>query len=121
MRRSNFFRGIYLTCFTEALGKIAPFEEAFRKARPTFAEQAVSSAESFLTQIGIDALDNVENTALHLTAGIRFDYTPAKGILKDIDDVTKSTPGVNVREAALVAACNYLALYLANQMAIDHK
>lgn len=56
--------------------------------------------------------------ALELVAGIRFDYTPAKMILTDIDQTLKSSPDVDVREAALVAAANYLALYLAGQISI---
>lgn len=118
VRRSNFLRGIYLTCFSESLGKVAGFEEDFRKANPQFAEKAISKAETLLSNTGIQALGNVEAMALELVAGIRFDYTPAKMILTDIDQTLKSSPDVDVREAALVAAANYLALYLAGQISI---
>lgn len=118
LRRSVFLRSIYLTCFTEALGKIAPFEESFRKAQPLFAEQAMSRVEAYLTNTGINDLIKILDVSLELVAGIRFDYTPAKMILKDIDDVMKSTPDVGAREAALVAASNYLSHYLAGQIGI---
>lgn len=118
LRRSVFLRSIYLTCFTEALGKIAPFEESFRKAQPAFAEQAISKVETYLTGTGINDLIKTLDVSLELMAGIRFDYTPAKMILKDIDGVIKSTPDVNIREAALVAASNYLSHYLAGQIGI---
>ena len=49
-------------------------------------------------------------------AGIRFGYTCAKLILEDIDQTMKSTPEVDVREAALVAAANYVALYQSTQI-----
>lgn len=118
LRRSVFLRSIYLTCFGEALGNIAPFEEAFRKQNPNFAEQAMSRAEAYLCSSGITALVDLETVCLELMAGIRFDYTPAKMILQDIDAVMKSTPNADIREAALVAAANYLALYLVGQMSV---
>lgn len=118
LRRSNFLRGIYLACFTETMGNIAPFEEAFRKANTSFAEQAILRAEALLISTGLDALSDLSNICLELIAGIRFDYTPAKMILKDIDSVRKANPDVDPREAALVASSNYLALYLVTQMGI---
>lgn len=118
LRRSVFLRGIYLTCFGESLGNIAAFEETFRKENPNFAEQAMSRAEAYLSSTGITALVDLEGICLELMAGIRFDYTPSKMILQDIDGVMKSTPNADIREAALVAAANYLALYLVGQMSV---
>ena len=40
-------------------------------------------------------------------------------ILESIDRTMKSTPNVDVREAALVAACGYIAQYLLTQITVS--
>ena len=116
VRAANFLRSSYVVAFTEMMGNIELFEEEFRKKNPGFAESAITSAQSYLESIGVEELKDFEKTSLHLMAGIRFGYTCAKLILEDIDQTMKTTPEVDVREAALVAAANYVALYQSTQI-----
>lgn len=117
-RRATFLRSIYRACFTETMGNILPFEEAFRKSHPKFAEECITRAEQALEGMGIDRLSDLHYVCLKLVAGLRFDYTPAYQILQDIDNIKKSSPDTETREAALVAAVNYLSLYMAENTGV---
>lgn len=119
VRRVRFLRSIYMIALTESMTDIQPYEEAYRKENPGFAEFVLSEAQKMLDRSSLDSLCDIEMTTLNLIAGIRFSYTPAKMILESIDRTMKSTPNVDVREAALVAACGYIAQYLLTQITVS--
>lgn len=118
VRCSSFLRSIYRACFTETMGNILPFEEAFRKSRPHFAEECIERSEKMLDGLGVNQLNDLHNVCLKLVAGLRFDYTPAYQILTDIDNAKKAAPEIDTREAALGAAAKYISLYLAEQTSV---
>lgn len=119
VRRVRFLRSIYMIALTESMTDIQPYEEAYRKENPGFAEFVLNEAQKMLDRSSLDSLCEIETVALNLIAGIRFSYTPAKMILESIDRTMKSTPNVDVREAALVAACGYIAQYLLTQITVS--
>lgn len=120
VRRANFMRSIYQIAYTESLNNIRPFEEDFRKSHPSFAETSLSEVVKAVEFMSLEKLMCVERVCLELVAGIRFSYTPSLLILDNIDRILKESPDADVREAALVAACDYMALYLSGQISV-HK
>lgn len=118
LKRATFFRSIYLTCFTDSVCAIVPFEEQFRKNNLSFAESVIDRAEDFLRNASLSDLTDVLQICLELVAGIRFDYTPAKFILKDIDSTVKLTPDIDPREASLVATAKYISSYFSNILGV---
>lgn len=63
---------------------------------------------------------DVYQLALVAIAKCRFGYTSAFQILSDINEVGKLNPNSDVREAALLAAVNYLSSYVATQIAANN-
>jgi hypothetical protein len=57
--------------------------------------------------------------ALHIICQCRFYYTEAEFILSEIEEIGKQNPGIDVREAALIATINYLVDYLCDQITTD--
>ena len=72
------------------------------------------------SNVNVKRNEKLERVCLELVAGIRFSYTPSLLILDNIDRILKESPDADVREAALVAACDYMALYLSGQISV-HK
>lgn len=116
VRRVQFMRSIYLVAMTESMSEIQGFEEGYRKEHPAHAEKVLTEVQNYVAAQSLDSLNDISKTSLELIAGIRFGYTPAKMILDSIDRTMKTTPDVDVREAALVASCSYVAKYLATQI-----
>lgn len=119
VRRVRFMRSIYMISLTEAMTDIQDYEVDYRNSHPGFAETALMEAQKLVDCTSLEALTNIEGMALELIAGIRFSYTPAKLILDHIDRTLKSTPNVEPREAALVAACAYISKYLLSQISVS--
>lgn len=117
-RRASLLRSLWLSAFASDIGDIQGFEQPYRQANPTHAEKCIEQARVFLDTQGLAAMDDGHAVALHLVAKIRFAYTPAYDILRDIDQVLAANPDVDVREAALVAAAKYVARYLVSQFTV---
>lgn len=79
-------------------------------------EEARKTIEESLSA---DAFKDPFDVALRLIAGIRFGYTSAYQILSDIVQANKINPDVDVREAALIAAINYVSDYVAYQISAE--
>ena len=71
-----------------------------------------------LNCLGDAAIDNVYDTALRLVAKCRFFYTSAYQILREMEEVAKTNPGIDPREASLLSAITYLALYFDEQIEV---
>lgn len=98
--------------FTLGLSTVDPLEDALNK------ELAIKKAEAFIEELDDNFIDDVANTVLKLVAKCRFYYTSAYDILNDINNAYKINPNIDVREAALVAAINYVADYFVAQLAV---
>ena len=116
--RHIYARKALISLFNEQLQKEIPEEKDVRQKETNFNDSRLKKAYEFIDSMSISQLDDAFNVALHLVARIRFDYTSAFYILKDIDTVCKANPDIDVREAANLATINYVGDYLADQIAI---
>lgn len=111
-------RSLYTVVMVEQMSEVLPFEKDFREANRSHAENVIAETSKLVNASSLSDLRCFDDMALKLVAGLRFKYTPAKMILSEICEVTKNVEGVDIREAALVAACHYVALYLTGQIAV---
>lgn len=116
--RHVYARKALISLFNEQLQKEIPEEKEVRLKESNFIDTRIKKAYEFIDGMSVTQLDDTFNVALHLVARIRFDYTSAFYILKDIDAVCKANPNIDVREAANLATINYIGDYLADQIAI---
>lgn len=116
--RHIYARKALISLFNEQLTVAIPEEKDVRQKESNFCDTRVKKAYECINAMTVGELDDVYAASLCLVAGIRFDYTSAYYILKDIDTVCKANPNIDVREAANLATINYLGDYLADQIAI---
>lgn len=91
-------------------------EKAIIETNPNFYNIVKKLADSEIENLRTTDMHNVYEVALRIIAKCRYYYTSAFNILSDINEAGKVNPNVDVREAALLAAINYLSDYLANQI-----
>lgn len=99
-------------------GKFTPAEQAlFGEDNTSVFNTMVSEARNWLSQIPTDTALDPEKVALKLVAGIRYKHTPAFQFLGDMLELGRQ--GVeDPREAAAIAAINYIADYLSTELAL---
>lgn len=73
-------------------------------------------ARDYISGLKQDDLTKVHEIALKLVAEIRFKHTSAYQMLNDIEEAFKANPNIDVREAALFAAINYLGDWLGDMV-----
>ena len=93
-------------------------EKAFILKTPNFKDIVKNLLTKELVELKSPDMADPYKVALTFAAKVRFYYTSAYEILSDIAEAGKANPDLDVREAALIAATNYLASYLANQIAV---
>lgn len=93
-------------------------EKAFILKTPNFKDIVKNLLNKELAGLRSQDMADPYKVALIFAAKVRFYYTSAYEILNDIAEVGKENPDIDVREAALIAAINYLASYLANQIGL---
>ena len=119
VRCASLLRSLYTALFIEGMAQVQTFEEGYRKDHPQHAELASEQVAQIVKSKGIRELSNIDEMALQLIAGVRFCYTPALMILTEINRIKTAHPDTDPREAALVAACDYVAEYLVGQMLVN--
>ena len=119
VRRASLLRSLYVALFVESMGQVQVFEEDYRKTHPQHAELASEQVAQIVKGKSTRELSDIDEMALQLIAGVRFCYTPALSILSEVNRIEVAHPDTDPREAALVAACDYVAEYLVGQMLVN--
>ena len=116
--RHTYARKALISLFNEQLAVAIPEEKDIRQKESNFCDSRIKKAYECINAMTVGELNDAYAVSLCLVAGIRFNYTSAFYILKDIDSVCKVNPNIDVREAANLATINYIGDYLADQIAI---
>ena len=114
----DYFKQFLLSQFSIQLKDVSELEQNYIEKNPNYYATVNKVAEEYVNCLKTDDMKDVFGIALFLVAQARFFYTSAYNILNDINEAAKVNPNVDVREAALLAVINYIADYLANQIAI---
>lgn len=113
-----YYREFLTNTFNSMLNDVEKTEAEYILKNPSFYSNAKKLAETTIESIRLQDMDDVYGIALALVARCRYYYTSSYSILNDINEAAKVNPNVDVREAALLAAINYLSDYVACQLTI---
>lgn len=102
--------------FLQSLKTLDATEETFVAKNPNFYNNVRKLLKDELNTMTASDVADHHTLALRLMGKCRFYYTSAFSILNDIQEASRANPNVDVREAALFAAINYVADYLADQI-----
>lgn len=119
VRRSELLRSLWSVVQAEAISDMLEFEKDYRAANPQHAQWVLDETNRVLRGKSLEELENVDQMAVDLVAGIRFNYLAAEEILRDANRVAQENPEIPAREAFLVAAINYVVNYELSQVVID--
>jgi hypothetical protein len=104
---------------SEAIADMLDFEKDYRASNPQHAQWVLDETNRVLIGKSLEELENVDQMAIDLIAGIRFKYLAAEDILRDANRVALENPEIPAREAFLVAAINYVVGYELSQIVVD--
>lgn len=95
-------------------------EKDYLLKNPSIKEASLELYKKEILGMKSSDMADIYQLALNAIAKCRFGYTSAFQILSDINEVGKLNPNIDVREAALLAAVNYLSTYVASQIAANN-
>lgn len=105
--------------FVASLQNLTPSELEIVANRPKHNELIVANMRLYIDSLTPSDITDAYSVALFLVAKTRFHYTSAYQILGDIVKTSQYNPNVDVREAALIAAINYVSDYVADQITLS--
>jgi len=112
------YKEFLISAFIMSMKEMTEFESDYRVKNSNSDFIIRKLAEDEINSFKVSDIEDSYDVALRLIAKCRFYYTSAYPILSDIQEAGKSNPNVDVREAALLAAINYVADYLTAQISI---
>lgn len=115
--RLSIFKQILREVFEGSLAKteIAEEEQGFLNENPHFLEETKSLGNAFIDQLHVSDIDDLDCIALELVANIRYRFTNAYFILKEMQEILAMSESIEPLEAALYATIKYIVDYLLEQ------
>lgn len=113
------FKNILRFKFKELMNSLSEEEKEYIKDHADYYSKVDACLEALISDLRIPDMKNIDSVALKIICRTRFHYTDAESILSDIEEAGKNNPQIrDVREAALVAAFNYITDYVADQLSV---
>lgn len=119
-RVQNGVRSFVVSTYINGLREQSALEAEYYAENAIDPQSTVEIVDNYLRDLSRSDILNAEKVALEVIAGIRYSYTPAKQFLTDMLDMHASGC-IEVSEAALVAAVNYVADYLSTQVGLTAR
>lgn len=119
VEKNNYFGNVKLfirSQFDSVIKTLDQTEIDYAAKNPSYGPTIVKLMNEYLDGLKASDLEDVYGIALNVIARIRFFYTASYDILSDIHEASKVNPNIDVREAALLAAINYVSDYVADQI-----
>lgn len=117
-RRFDVFKSIVRDQFETGLSQLMNEEKNFIDRTPNYLETVKQKFYAELQNLKSDSMKDLEQTAMRLLCRSRFYYTDAEKLLTEIQTAADLNPGIDVREAALLATVYYIADYVADQLMV---
>lgn len=114
--RHELLRTIYASEFVNQLNEPDEFEKEYLSKNPNHADTSVKRTRDYLKELTEEQLEDIGTVALIVIAKYRFGYTNAYQILSDIVHALNANPNLDPREAATIAAINYITDYACAQL-----
>lgn len=105
--------------FFELLKDITEAEQEYINSNSNYLITVNRLLKEELAKIFASDISDVYKVALNIICKCRFFYTSSFNILNDINEASKVNKDIDVREAALIAAINYVSDYLSDQISIS--
>jgi hypothetical protein len=113
------FKEILRLCFDRLMSDLATNEVSPDTPIIDVASGIDKRFDQVINELTIADMQDLHSVALRLICRTRFNYTASERILTDIQQAGIINPDIkDAREAALVATLNYMADYVADQIAI---
>jgi len=114
---NNFKLGLESTLISQ-LSELVEFEQEQVSKQPNFVEAVSDLYRKAIYNLPIESMNDVHHTVTKLVCECRFPYTNAYRFLDSINDICKNDPGIEPREAALIATIEYICDHLSDQVMV---
>lgn len=115
--RLSIFKQILREVFEGSLTKVTnEDEQGYLNEQPKFLDETKQLGNAFIDDLHISDIDDLDHISLELVARIRYRFTNAHFILKEMKENMALSDTMTPLEAALYATVKYIADYLIEQM-----
>ena len=115
----SYFKDALRIQFRNIMDNITEAEQDFIKTTDSYAIKVNEYFERELSEVTLADMQNIYITCLKLVCRARFYYTDAEKILLSINTAGVVNPGIDVREAALLATVEYITDYFYDQTTLS--
>lgn len=112
----NTFKQALKLSFSAGMANMSPEETALKEEKPEMFAQIDTYFSDELALIRTNDMHDVNLTCMKLVCRSRYFYTSAEKILQSINDAMHANPNMNIRDAAAVAAIEYITDYVSDQI-----
>lgn len=116
--RLELFRVIACDWFDASLRDLSVEERDYSQTNPGWLESVRQRGRQYLQTRTLAELTDLATVAMELVGNIRLGFTATYPLLKGIHDARQANPKLDVREAALLSAIQYVSDYMADQVAV---
>lgn len=118
--RLDVFKQILRERFEASLNRVSGNEDdaKFLQENSNYIEETRKLGNAYIDQLHVSDIDNICKITLELVANIRYRYTNAMFILKEMDEILKMDEKIEPMEAALYSTIKYITDYLVEQLDI---
>lgn len=117
-KQFDYFKDALRLKFRALMNDLNQEEKTYIDSTKDYFDKVEARLDAEINQLKVGDMDDIYVTAMKLMCRARFYYTDAEMILSDIIEACKVNPNIDVREAALIATCNYVFDYLADQITL---
>jgi hypothetical protein len=114
--RLDIFKQIVTQKFEESLNELTDAEKEDGFSSAEYMEATKQMASDYIKNIQLSEIDNIDLIALELVAKIRFRFSNAYFILKEMHEIMQMNNEMQPLEAALYATIKYVADFLIEQV-----
>lgn len=117
-KRFNEFREVVTAAYNEAFAQASQEEKEVVLTMPGYDEKIQQLLEQEVSMLRSGDMDNLADLATRIICRVRFYYNDAELILTGINRVMAQNSKMDIREAALIAATEYVGDYVADQIQV---
>ena len=115
--RLTIFKQILREVFASSLAKeLTEDEQGFLNENPKFLDETKAMGNTYIDQLAVSDIDDMDKIALELVAKIRYRFTNGYFILKEMKEILAMSENMEPLEAALYATVKYITDYMLEQM-----
>lgn len=115
------FKTIAKNVFVSSINELTQAEIEIETANPKFHQQTIDLVYDYIDRLDNAQIECLDTIALDIVARIRFRFSNAYTLLKEMSDILKADESIGAEDAALYSCVNYIADYLLDQLNVVTK